>query len=406
MKKALVWLSGVLLWGCTAQQSLISDEWLEIAQISATDTPQKFGQSVVGWYPDLGYAVLRSQQATPIVNQNSTSIAELPQSGLRQQNTSSLGNTWSTGWQTWSSGWHTWGSGGSVLQTGQNLPMWQQIRLPAALSLFPKAAANMVVAVLDTGIDMNHPAFAGRLVKPYDFVDLDTVPQETQGIGYGHGTNVAGIVAQVAGKAKIMPVRVLNAQGIGSTAQLILGINWAVANGAHVINLSLGAKESSALELAIRHATSKGVFVVSAAGNTGGETVQYPAFKSGSDGQNGIWGEMAIGVSSVDTSGKLSKVSSYDEDKVGVLAPGELVYAPAPDLRVAAWSGTSMATPVVAAALALGLGERSYVSKANVGKALRTQTDPLSVATSNSGETIEIGQINLERFGKTLKTLP
>ncbi|MBV9959755.1 MAG: S8 family serine peptidase, partial [Acidobacteria bacterium] len=103
----------------------------------------------------------------------------------------------------------------------------------------------IVVAVLDTGIDLNHPAFAGRLVAPsdmYDFVGNDPDPSEegSAEIGpYGHGTHVAGLIAMVAPDAKIMPLRVLGADGKGDFFRLAEAIKFALAHGANVINLSL-----------------------------------------------------------------------------------------------------------------------------------------------------------------------
>jgi hypothetical protein len=100
----------------------------------------------------------------------------------------------------------------------------------------------VVVAVLDTGIDLSHPMFAGRLVPGYDFVDGDDNPSEEgrPEIGpFGHGTHVAGIIAMVAPAAKIMPIRVLGTNGRGTAFTLALGVKFAVEHGADVINMSV-----------------------------------------------------------------------------------------------------------------------------------------------------------------------
>jgi Subtilase family len=290
----------MVLFGCSAPLQDGRLTRLEVVQISPETNPERLGEQVVAWYPELGSAVLQVEATESTSNNHDAiTISELPIKELSLQYTIASGNVWSSSWATWSSSWATWSSGGSVYKTEKNLETWNQIRLDQALLKFSKAGSGITVAILDTGIDMAHPAFVGRLVAPFDFVDFDAHPAESGGIAYGHGTNVAGIVAQVASKAKIMPIRVMKGDGRGSAISLISGINWAVKNGAKVINLSLGAVESSALEVAIKYATSKGVIVVSAAGNSGGETVQYPAFKSGSDGKNGIWGDLALGVASV-----------------------------------------------------------------------------------------------------------
>lgn len=134
--------------------------------------------------------------------------------------------------------------------------------------------ADVVIAILDSGIDETHPDLAGKLVAGYDFVDNDSNPHDLN----GHGTHVAGIAAAitdngtgVAGTswgARIMPIRVLNAQGSGTGADIIDGINWAVSQGADVINLSLGGTGSSPFtQNTINNAHNQGVFITAAMGN-------------------------------------------------------------------------------------------------------------------------------------------
>ncbi|MFJ6698819.1 S8 family peptidase [Streptomyces sp. NPDC091272] len=141
---------------------------------------------------------------------------------------------------------------------------------------------DTVIAVVDTGVDRGHPDLKGRLVDGYDFVDNDNDPTDKN----GHGTHVSGIAAAatdngvgIAGgapDAKIMPVRVLGADGSGKDADIAKGITWAADHGAHVINLSLGESglmarllKGGVLNSAIAAAHSKGAVVVAAAGNDG-----------------------------------------------------------------------------------------------------------------------------------------
>src|SRR5688572_29525469 len=102
----------------------------------------------------------------------------------------------------------------------------------------------VVVAVLDTGIDRSHPAFAGRLVPGYDFVSGDNDPSEEGTLrinqAFGHGTHVAGIVALTAPEAKIMPIRILDKDGEGDLWRITAAVIWAANNGADIINISFG----------------------------------------------------------------------------------------------------------------------------------------------------------------------
>ncbi|NOK60036.1 MAG: hypothetical protein GFH27_549291n229 [Chloroflexi bacterium AL-W] len=121
------------------------------------------------------------------------------------------------------------------------------LRLPEAHN--QTRGGGMIVAVLDTGVDTDHPELQGKLVPGFDFVDFDNDPNEigsqNQNIAYGHGTHVAGVIALVAPESQIMPVRVLDADGVGNVWVLLEGLKYAVNNGADVINLSLSFKRNS-----------------------------------------------------------------------------------------------------------------------------------------------------------------
>lgn len=141
---------------------------------------------------------------------------------------------------------------------------------------------DVVIAIVDTGVDTTHPDLKSKIVDGYDFVDNDTDPRDLN----GHGTHVAGIAAAVTGngvgiagaapKAWIMPVRVLGTADSGDQAKIAKGVIWAADHDAKVINLSLGESgllsrllRSGALNPAIRHAAFKGAVVVAAAGSEG-----------------------------------------------------------------------------------------------------------------------------------------
>ena len=142
--------------------------------------------------------------------------------------------------------------------------------------------SGTTIAVIDTGVDLDHPEFLDRIVAGYDFVDNDATADD----GNGHGTHVAGTIAGandgtgitgVAYDAAIMPLRVLDNDGYGWTSDIISAVRWAADNGADVINLSLGGGGySQAMADSISYASGRGSVVVMAAGNSGGSEPDYP----------------------------------------------------------------------------------------------------------------------------------
>lgn len=147
-------------------------------------------------------------------------------------------------------------------------------------------SGDVIVAVIDTGIDESHPDLAAKIVAGHDFVDADADPHDLN----GHGTHVAGIAAAstdnsvgIAGMdwgARIMPIRVLGADGSGSGVAITEGITWAYQHGADVLNLSLGGTSfSQAMQDAVQAAHDAGALVVAAMGNyrSYGNPTSYPA---------------------------------------------------------------------------------------------------------------------------------
>jgi subtilisin family serine protease len=221
--------------------------------------------------------------------------------------------------------------------------------------------AGSVVAVIDTGVRLDHPELADSLTDArYDFIDDDQVPKDKlTGVDYdgdgevdemaGHGTHVAGIVKLAAPEARIMPLRALNSDGWGNVFVLAEAINYAANNGADVINLSLGASQESEFLMDILDNVAEGdegmpggAVVVAAAGNEDTSVEQYPAA-----GEDDI-----LAVTSVDQERKKSSFANYGP-WVDVAAPGSDIYSTFPTNQYATWSGTSMATPFVAGQAAL-----------------------------------------------------
>lgn len=163
-----------------------------------------------------------------------------------------------------------------------NLP---QINAPAAWDL-TTGSGDVVVAVVDTGVDLSHPDLGSKIVAGYDFVNDDSTPQDDE----GHGTHVAGIAAAVTNNgvgvagvswgSSIMPVKVLDNEGSGYLSDVADGIRWAADHGAKIINMSLGGPgASSTLQNAVDYAYGRGLLIVAAAGNEyqHGNPVSYPA---------------------------------------------------------------------------------------------------------------------------------
>lgn len=275
-----------------------------------------------------------------------------------------------------------WAVGGN---SGAAATQWaaQALRLAEAHQV--TRGAGVRVAVLDTGVDTSHPELRGRLIPGYDFVDDDPDPREegtASNAGFGHGTHVAGLVAQAAPQARIMPLRVLDEEGFGDVWVLAEAILHAVDpdrnpltdDGAHVINLSVGTtRPTKLLDVAVELATCSdddddeddddysdpgfaddearcnvlhGSVVVAAAGNSGSATErQYPAAEHAE-------GALAVGAST--QGNRLASFSNYG-DWVQIAAPGEHVISTLPGGQWGVWSGTSLATPLTAGVAALVL---------------------------------------------------
>ena len=235
--------------------------------------------------------------------------------------------------------------------------------------------AGVRVAVLDTGAQLNHPALKDNFyrTKKYDFVDDDTNPSEAAGTLRGHGTHVAGIVDLVAPKARIMPLRVLDAEGSGNAFVIAEAVRYAQNAGADVINLSLGSQAGSELlQDVIGEAVENGVVVVAAAGNENTFAPHYPAAGGGEEeGADGL-----VAVTSVDRYEKKSDFANYGP-WVGVAAPGTSIRSAFPVGDYATWSGTSMATPFVAGQAALIAGVESSLSAADTEALIQKSARPL-----------------------------
>jgi subtilisin family serine protease len=210
----------------------------------------------------------------------------------------------------------------------------------------------VIVAVLDTGIIASHPDLQGRLLPGYSALnggksetDVADIADGTHNRGVGHGTMVAGVIARLAPDAKILPIRVLNGDGVGTVLSVTKGIEYALSQGARVINLSASIdRNSESLDDVFEDLTGKQAVLVAAAGNSNSSHGPYPAVIS-----------HTIAVASVESNRTKSPYSNYGP-WVSVVAPGTGMESTWWQGGYAHWSGTSFATPCVAAEAAYILG--------------------------------------------------
>lgn len=279
--------------------------------------------------------------------------------------------------------------GSTVIHGYVNQPAASLIALSQSRDAFPGARGTGTVAVIDTGVDPNHPALQGVLLPGYDFTRNQTganemldislsqpptvngTPQWVRGSGsgdvsqstaavvdqstaavvdgnpglsdFGHGTMVAGVIHLVAPTAQILPLKAFKADGTGYTSDILRAIYVAITNHARVINMSFSlAAYSQEVATALNLATLTGSISVAAAGNNGQDSLVYPAAL-----QN------VIGVGSTNDSDQLSSFSNFGSSLVWVSAPGEGIVTTYPFSTYAAGWGTSFSAPFVSGAASL-----------------------------------------------------
>jgi type VII secretion-associated serine protease mycosin len=222
-----------------------------------------------------------------------------------------------------------------------------------------RGAPNVVVAVVDSGVDPNHPDLRDKLVPGWSAIGGSHNIKDED----GHGTHCAGVATAIAGNGmgisgiapnvKLMPIRVLDAKGEGEDKDIAAGVIWASNHGASVISMSVGSLSASrVLKDAIAYAQKKNVLVVAAMGNDGNNKPNFPAQYKG---------VMAVGAT--DAKDNLAEFSNTG-NWISVTAPGVDILSTMPTYRVtsnedgtsqgyAKEDGTSMATPLVAGLAAL-----------------------------------------------------
>lgn len=240
---------------------------------------------------------------------------------------------------------------------------------------YANTGTGIIVAVVDTGVQADHPDLAGQLLAGETILSGVSTPNVAVD-GNGHGTHVSGIIAALANNAtgvtgaapgvQILPVKAMGDGGSGLASDVAAGIDWAVLNHAKVINLSLGSGTDNALlAKSVSDAIAAGVVVVAAAGNDNNALASYPAAYDG-----------VIGVASVDSSNMKSSFSNFGAS-VDLAAPGSLIKSTWTGGTYANDSGTSMASPFVAAAAALAMKKYPLETPAEITTRLENSAKDL-----------------------------
>lgn len=276
--------------------------------------------------------------------------------------------------------------------SAQNGSQWHLAKIQSPAAWNSTTGSNIVVAVLDSGVNFQHPDLAANLLPGYDFVWDDPDPTDD----FGHGTAVAGAAAAIGNNgiggagvaygAKILPVKVMDAMGYAAYSAIADGIRYAVDHGARVINLSIaGSAASSTLQSAIDYAWSNHVVVVAAAGNTANSTPQYPAACA-----------HVLAVSATTASDTRAAFSSYGSH-LALAAPGENILTTSRSLAnpYTTSSGTSLASPIVAASAALVASANRGLTADQIAALLEQTADDLGVIGCDTS--FGFGRVNAAR---------
>jgi subtilisin family serine protease len=281
-------------------------------------------------------------------------------------------------------------------------PATQIIRLFDAQNGFDVDDGKPIVAVIDTGVDPNHPVLHPVLLQGYDFtrnqpgasewLDLSSagLSSTTSGsaqpvivqqssaaildqssaaildgspyVAFGHGTMTSGLVHLVAPRAYILPLKAFSSNGTGNLSNIIAALYYAVQNKANVVNMSFDLSYTSpALSQAVSYANKAGIVLVAAAGNENTSARVYPAAMSGS----------VVGIASTSDYDKRSSFSNYGSADVWIAAPGENVISTYPGGTYGSESGTSFSSPLVAGTVALMLSAKGPINQSQAASALQ-----------------------------------
>jgi len=304
---------------------------------------------------------------------------------------------------------------------------------------------DVVIAVIDTGVDTDHPDLRNNIWRNPSEIENDGIDNDKNGFiddthgwdfidhtndprpsavppfsitALNHGTIVSGIIAAagnnvegiagIAWRSRIMPLRVLDQRGQGDVSNVANAVDYAVKNGADIINLSfVGVGYSQALYNSLRRAYDSGVLIIVAAGNSISfvdgdleKTPRYPVCFDAKDKENWI-----VGVTATDTLDQRLNTANYGGDCVDIAAPGTMFFgAQVFDLKKGlsepyggSWSGTSVAAPVVSGVAALIMASDSTLTNKQIIKILLNSADPINFGNFDLASKLGKGRVNVSR---------
>ena len=256
------------------------------------------------------------------------------------------------------------------------------------------------IAIVDTGVDAAHADLIGLVLEGYNTIDETSNTLDD----HGHGTHVAGIasaqtnnttgVASISHQATILPIKVLNKDGVGTYGDVSEGIIYAADKNVRIINLSLGgSSDSTTLKRAVNYALNRGSLLVAAAGNNGNDAPMYPAVYEG-----------VLAVSASDKNDNLAGFSSFGSN-IFVASPGVAITSSVPGGSYKEYSGTSMSAPHLSGLLALSLSAKPSLSNAQLIGQIKNNTEKVgSYSYDQNGWNPYFGYGRITA-GKTLKSI-
>lgn len=266
-----------------------------------------------------------------------------------------------------------------------------KMRLPEAHAL--SVGADVIVAVIDSGVDVAHPELAGVIAGTFDALNNGEGP-------HPHGTSIAGVIASharlkgTAPSSHLLAIRAFGNQksGAESTSFLILkSLDYALAKNAQVINMSFAGPHDPAMERGLAAAAAKGIVLVAAAGNAGAKSPPlYPAADRN-----------VIAVTAIDQSDRLFAQSNRGK-YVAISAPGVDILSPAPDGKYQVSSGTSLSAAFISGVAALMIARNPEISAADIRGTLMSTARDLGP----KGRDDQFGAGQVDAFGAVSATVP